>query len=141
MDSDKHDMVERIKAEVSKNVKASREKFIQKLEKMRESHERNLKMKQTKIVELKSIEENVLNPVSSGDANKCLEYSKNNNQETTAQRIKFCDSKITNDKDLNLQCKEQKEFCGICCQHEFGAVFYKERESCYAKCELLTRRK
>lgn len=135
IDQNINDMVEKMKSEVNNNIKESRSKFMKKLENMKAIHQRNLNKKNTKVIELKTeIAVDALKAESNGDQYICYDYSK---REKELERKSYCNKKVVNDVELNAQCKKQFYFCNICCENEFGAVFYKERGACYSRCDKL----
>lgn len=135
------EMLETIKKELSKNIKTSREKFNEKLDTMKNAHNRNLKKKNTKVVELKTVTaKNIFKAENQGNYNVCIDLTANDNEDNFFKRNKYCDSKVTDDLSLNSDCKKITEFCNICCETEFGAVYYKDRRNCYDKCDIMRKK-
>ena len=75
-----------------------------------------------------NLTKNMIKAEKKGDMKQCKDTK--NQQE----RDNYCNH-IENIY-LNLDCKKETDFCTICCENEFGDMHQKEREICYAQCEI-----
>ena len=128
--SSSNSIIENIKKQVSENIVGSRNKFNEKLIKMRLEHEKEMLKQNTNVVELKTVEELPSKPFKK--TNVCIDFV-----HLEDKRFNYCNSKVTNDADLNKKCKQEFFFCNICCKYEFGAISMNERDICYKKCDTI----
>jgi len=49
----------------------------------------------------------------------------------------YCNSNFVDNFIKNKECKEPENFCYVCCENEFGNMFLKKRDLCYAMCDHL----
>lgn len=54
-------------------------------------------------------------------------------------REKYCDENYSEDWATNSDCKGE-DFCNICCENEFGAMFVTNRDNCYKMCDFKPKR-
>jgi hypothetical protein len=77
-----------------------------------------------------SLTKNMIKAEKKGDMKKC-KLIKNQRD-----RDNYCNKNFVENIYLNLDCKKESDFCTICCENEFGEMHQKEREICYAQCEI-----
>jgi len=51
------------------------------------------------------------------------------------ERLNYCDANFITDYIMNSDCKDEEQFCYICCENEFGNMFLVKREECYDMCD------
>lgn len=77
-----------------------------------------------------SLTKNMIKAEKKGDMQKCKSIR---NQK---DRNDYCDQNFKDNAYLNMDCKKETDFCTICCENEFGEMHQKEREICYAQCDI-----
>jgi hypothetical protein len=55
-------------------------------------------------------------------------------------REKYCNENFVDDWTRNSDCKAE-DFCYICCENEFGAMYVTQRDNCYKMCDYKPRKK
>ena len=65
-----------------------------------------------------------------GEMKKCKNIKNQNDRDN------YCNKNLIGNVYLNIDCKKETDFCTICCENEFGEMHQKEREICYAQCEV-----
>jgi len=64
-----------------------------------------------------------------GDVGKCRRGKMN-----ADFRESYCNENFVDDWTRNSDCKGE-DFCYVCCETEFGAMFVTERDNCYKMCD------
>ena len=64
-----------------------------------------------------------------GNSSECSPTNLPENKE------KYCDKYFNDDIHNNRDCKDPDEFCFMCCENEFGQLWGKERDNCFAMCD------
>jgi hypothetical protein len=54
--------------------------------------------------------------------------------------VKYCDANFIDDFVKNRQCKDQEDFCYICCENEYGNMYIKSRDKCYDMCDAMSKK-
>jgi hypothetical protein len=73
---------------------------------------------------------NIMEANRQGDMMLCKKGKYN-----ASDRNNYCDVNYIEDFVRNSECKDEKEFCYMCCEHEFGSNFLDERTECYDMCD------
>ena len=67
--------------------------------------------------------------------------NKNGNLETCRKaktnadlKEQYCNENFVDDWSRNADCKSD-DFCYICCENEYGAMFVTQRDNCYKMCD------
>ena len=58
-----------------------------------------------------------------GDASKC-------GTKDQTQICQYCEKNYMDDVQSLLECKDEANFCYMCCENEFGSFFLKEKNKC-----------
>ena len=77
-----------------------------------------------------NLTKNMIKAEKKGDMKKCK------NIKNQTGRDNYCNENLKDNFYLNIDCKKETDFCTICCENEFGEMHQKEREICYAQCEV-----
>jgi len=112
-------------------VMRNRKMLEEKLYRMKKIHERKISNVKNQINDIRfSLTESMIKAEKKGDMKQCKSDLSQNDIEG------YCNSSFQNDFYLNIDCKKKSDFCSICCENEFGEMHQKERELCYAQCEV-----
>lgn len=129
--------VEDAKKEVKEKVAYKRNDLTKKIESIRKL----AKMKKSQMMgELKkakmSLASKVMKAMKEGDAEIC-----DKGKLKQADREKYCNVAFPDDYMLNVDCKEEENFCYTCCENEFGNMHMNKREECYDICDGIKKGK
>jgi hypothetical protein len=79
-------------------------------------------------------------------AEKLNVAGKNGNQDIcTLQNLeeardKYCGENFSSDYVRYSDCKDESQFCYVCCENEFGDLNLIERDKCYSTCDKLNKK-
>jgi len=54
---------------------------------------------------------------------------------------RYCNDNFIDNYVLNFDCKNDENFCYLCCENEFGTNFINERNGCYDMCDGVKSKK
>lgn len=70
----------------------------------------------------------VLKSHRKGDMSRCM--TKDNDQ-----ICKYCEEVFKEDAQAMSDCKDQENFCFMCCENEFGSFYQSDKEKCMDQCD------
>jgi hypothetical protein len=129
--------VENIKKQAMEEVIAKRNRLKDKITEMRKKSQRkSAKLKQQLMTMRMSMAKEMTDVYKSGDSKLCL-----NAMADDQSRINYCTANF-NDIIKFGQCKENDDFCTICCENEFGEMHMDKRNKCIKEiCEVQANKK
>jgi seryl-tRNA synthetase len=114
-----------IKKKAMDQVIAKRNKLKEKIAEMRKKARRSEnKMKQQLMNVRLKIAKEIKNMHREGDQNKCKTAMKSEDE-----RLKYCQINFDDIAKFST-CKEDDDFCTICCENEFGEMHIDKRNMC-----------
>ena len=117
--------VETIKEQAMKEVVAKRNKLKEKISDMRKKAKRNeIKLKQTLLNMRMKMAREMTDIYKDGDQGKCLNAIKD-----AQVRLNYCTANFSDIIKFS-QCKDDDDFCVMCCENEFGEMHIDKRNKC-----------
>jgi hypothetical protein len=117
--------VEQIKENAMKEVIAKRNKLKDKISEMRKKAKRkSVKLKQALLNMRMNMAREMTDVYKDGDQGKCLSAMKDNQV-----RLNYCTANF-NDIIKFSQCKDDDDFCQLCCENEYGEMHMDHRNRC-----------
>lgn len=127
--------------EVAAKINEIKQNTIEEIEQQQEKHKKKLKQqkmafarrKLTKMRELAQIKmdmtKDMLKAENEGDATSCKISS------SISYRTEYCNNKFGEDWLANKNCRDESQFCWVCCEQEFGQMHIDARDACYSHCD------
>ena len=129
--------IKKIKDEAIKDVEDQRRELKRKIDDIRNRANRRKRLIEQEISVIRgNMAKKLVDAQRNGDMELC--------KQSTISQTKienYCNFHVITDYVRNLDCKNPDSFCYICCETEFGNMFMKNRDLCYAMCDDLMRQK
>eukprot|EP00744_Colponema_vietnamica_P000625 GILI01001097.1.p2 GENE.GILI01001097.1~~GILI01001097.1.p2 ORF type:complete len:718 (+),score=300.49 GILI01001097.1:103-2256(+) len=123
--------IREIKAEAEAQLKLKKARMQKKLAAMRAASERRRAGLMRKIEVFRAqMTEEMMEAERMGNASACAASVM-----TEDKRSVYCSTKLANEPDKMLSCKEVENFCAMCCEAEFGDLHEDERIDCEKGCQ------
>jgi hypothetical protein len=117
--------VESIKQDAMKEVLEKRNKLKQKINEMRKKAQRKSQALKAKLLNMKmSMAQEMTDIYKKGDHNRCSNAMKDDQS-----RQNYCTANFS-DIIMYSQCRDNEDFCTLCCEHEFGEMHMDKRNEC-----------
>jgi hypothetical protein len=117
--------VENIKQDAMKEVLEKRNKLKQKIAEMRKKAQRKSQTLKARLLNMKmSMAQEMNDAYKNGDQSRCAQAMKDDQS-----RQNYCTANFS-DVILYSQCRDNEDFCTLCCEHEFGEMHMDKRNSC-----------
>jgi len=128
--SERKEEIKEVKEEVEKEVKAVKTTFHNKIDTFARDTDRLKATKMEKLTQLKyKITKIMIDQGSKGSRSNCL-------VEKDEVKANYCNAKFTMNWFENKFCRENENFCGVCCDKEFSVNYLEDREKCIYECRL-----
>ncbi len=128
--------IEKTFIEAKKDIKENRDDLRKKLADIKRRALRRKRMIEQQINLIRSeMTRNLLDANKFGSMEICR---KSNNNVVKVKE--YCDANFITNYLKNINCKEMDNFCYICCEHEFGNMYMRERDQCYTMCDDMVRK-
>ncbi len=115
--------------DVKKKIQEKRGKLVSKMQRMKTLHDLEQKKAAHQLLELKlDLGKKMGNLSKKGNPEVCFHIN------DLAGINSYCDMNYK-PADMNMDCKDPKKFCYLCCDHEIGALDHENLECCYNRCE------
>jgi len=123
--------VKAIQNEAKKEVEKKREALRLKIQEIKQKSLRRKKIIEQQISMIRAQMANSLIAANKeGDSTVCKEGIGNR------QKIDYyCNKRIVDDINKNIECKSFDSFCYVCCENEFGNMYMEKRDQCYDLCD------
>jgi hypothetical protein len=119
--------------DIQKQVNQKRSLLIDKLERMRRMHEIEQKISAKKLIDIKrQVGSEIISMNKRGSPEKC--FSMKNPIEIN----QYC-VLAYHDVDLQIECKNPKQFCYMCCDAEIGNNNKDSNNCCYSRCDMIKK--
>jgi hypothetical protein len=120
--------------QVKKQIADRRSKLLNKLNRAKKMHEVDQKIAAKKILDIKrNLGKKLANMSKKGNPNQCFVKNK--------QKINdYCNCNFS-DLIMKKECKNQDQFCYLCCDNEIGKNNKENLECCYNKCDKVSNSK
>ena len=123
------------KQQAAKKINQGRLQLKKSLAKMQLKAKKKKEDLATKLTQIRSqISKQIMIANKKGDMNSCESIKKETTETNHSKRDDYCNNNFTDDWARNTDCKTD-EFCYICCENEFGAMYVVERDNCYNMCD------
>jgi len=120
----------KIKEDTQKQITLKRLGIKKKILEMKKIQERKRLAKRSQIQAIRTSIAEKINTVSRvGDDTLCV------GQINETDRESYCTKNFLTDFTKFADCKEEDQFCYVCCENEFGDLHVMERDKCYGKCD------
>ena len=117
--------VEDIKQDAMKEVLEKRNKLKQKIADMRKKAQRKSQALKSKLINMRlSMAQEMTDVYKDGDQGKCAQAMKDEQS-----RLNYCTASFS-DVIKFSQCKDNEDFCSLCCENEFGEMHMDKRNAC-----------
>ncbi len=124
--------VKEVSETMEKKVKVKRAKMKKLIQEMRSKSRRRKAALENELNSLRmKMAQDMLQANKNGDIEKCKQGKVN-----ADKREVYCNTKYMDDFIRNGDCKQEDNFCYMCCESEFGNMFIDRREACYNMCDL-----
>jgi hypothetical protein len=138
VESEKESMddIEEVHEQARKKIENSRNKLkkdIQRIKLQSKSKNQNLSAK------LKQIRTKMSKEIMLANKNGNLETCRKGRLNVDF-RESYCNENFIDDWSRNSDCKGD-EFCYVCCETEFGAMYVTQRDNCYKMCDFKPKKK
>ena len=128
--------LEAIKINAKMSVQNQRNKLREKLNAIRKKFKRRKRLIEQDINLIRAeMAKNLMNANKNGDMMRC----KNANGHKDKIR-KYCNIEIVDNYVKNMECRDEGNFCYICCENEFGNMQMEKRGICYKMCDELMKK-
>lgn len=116
--------------EVQEKINKKRQNLINKLERMRTLHKLEEKKNADRLLDMKrNLGKRFADFSKKGSPSLCFRRS-------PPAQAEYCEANVK-DIDMQLECKNPKEFCYICCQNETGGLNQDDLNCCYNRCDQI----
>lgn len=122
--------------EVAAKINEIKQNTIEEIENQQDKHKKKLQQqkmafarrKLTKMRELAQIKmdmtKDMLKAENEGDATRCKISS------SISYKTEYCNDKFGEDWLANKNCRDESQFCWVCCEQEFGQMHIDARDAC-----------
>jgi len=117
-----------IKQAATQQVSIRRSQLKNQIADMRKKYKRRKSALSQQLMGVRNVmAQNMGKAYKKGNAQKCLDA-----QATPAAKTTYCSANYPDDYSQLQSCNDGDDFCMLCCDNEFGDMFVKERQACYA---------
>jgi hypothetical protein len=125
----------KIKEDTQKQISLKRLNVKRKIMEMKKIQIRKRAAMRAKVQAIRTSIAEKLNVVNrTGDYGICIGTMVESERET------YCTTNFATDYNKFADCKDETQFCYVCCENEYGDLHIMERDSCYAKCDEAKRK-
>ncbi len=123
--------IQRIKKEALKMLKKKRMQLKEKIVQMRRVAERKKAMLKFQLIKLRQrMAKKLVTSHHKGNMFLCPQ-----GRDDPVKRNDYCEYHFTENYPKFLECKNDYDFCFLCCETEYGNLFPQKREECYKLCD------
>jgi hypothetical protein len=123
--------IERIKKEALKTLSKKRRALKKKIIEMRRVAERKKAMLKFQLIKLRQrMAKKLVTSHHKGNMFLCPQ-----GRDDPVKRNDYCEFHFSEDYPKFLECKNDYDFCFLCCETEYGNLFPQKREECYKLCD------
>ena len=123
--------IERIKTEALKTLKKKRNLLKKKIMEMRRVAQRKKAVLKFQLIRLRQrMAKKIVNSNHRGNMFLCPQ-----GRDDPVKRNDYCEYHFSEDYPKFLECKNDYDFCFLCCETEYGNLFPQKREECYKLCD------
>jgi len=120
-----------LKSELKMEIEMKRDQMKRKISEMRKKSRRRKALMQSKMNKIRTqMANDIMMANKEGDIRFCKKGKKD-----LKERDTYCNANFIDNFVLNYDCKNDENFCYMCCENEFGSQFYMERNGCYDMCD------
>lgn len=134
IESEKESMddIEEVQQEARKKIINARNTLKKSIQQMKVRQNNRLQGLQSK---LKKIRTKMTREIMLANKNGDQAVCKKGKDHPGDVRETYCNNNFVDDWTRNADCKGE-DFCYICCENEFGAMFVTQRDNCYKMCDF-----
>lgn len=122
--------VNEVHVEAKKKITQSRNKLKKNIQQMKLKSKTKNQDLSNKLKQIRSkMSKEIMLANKNGHIESCRKGRKNSDFRET-----YCNENFVDDWTRNSDCKGE-EFCYVCCETEFGAMFVTQRDNCYKMCD------
>jgi len=120
-----------LKSELKMEIEMKRDQMKRKITEMRKKSRRRKALMQSKMNKIRTqMAHDIMMANKEGDIKFCKKGKKD-----LKERETYCNTNFIDNFVLNYDCKNDENFCYMCCENEFGSNFQLERNGCYDMCD------
>lgn len=128
------DDIEEVHQQAKKKIINSRNKLKRSIQQMKLRQQNKRQGLQTKLKQIRTkMSKQIMLANKNGNQELCRKGKDPKEGETF--RGTYCNDNFVDDWTRNADCKGE-DFCYICCENEFGAMFVTQRDACYKMCDF-----
>ncbi len=122
-----------INLEMKQRILKNRKMLEERLYRMKKESERKMNMARQRINDIHaSLATNLISAEKKGDMKKCKPQTKER------LRKRYCNENFNTSNMFYLlkDCLNEKQYCDVCCENEFGEAYLDQKEICKGQCDI-----
>jgi len=125
--------LDQMNQELKQKLLKSRKLLAEKLYRMKKTHERTINVSRQKMNDYHAMAAtSLISAEKKGDMANCKPSN------PLKDREKYCNDNFNDSQSYFLlkDCMNEKQYCDVCCEHEFGDMHLDKKELCKAQCDI-----